>query len=87
MSNPAIPDELCYVTSAGLPGEFIDEQDREEIQAIRKTVPEIGHWGDLAVWLAYMDFSQDRFLISWETFRPDLRAEFLEYLQQRQPVN
>lgn len=84
MDAPTMFDELQYVTTPGLSGESIEEEDRKVIHEIRNAIPEVRHWGDLAVWLAYMNFSQDRFLISWEPFRLEHREMFLEYLSQQQ---
>lgn len=45
-------------------GEWNDS-DKADIQRLRDLYPELTHWGDLALGLAWGDYSQDIYAVSW----------------------
>ena len=60
-------------------GEF-SEDERNELSLLRQSYPELKHWGDLAINVAWADFSQSVYLISWVDFGPGDRDElFLNF--------
>lgn len=66
------------------PGEW-SEADRRDIASLRAFYPEIAHWGDLAIGLAFGDFSEDVLEVGWADWMLDHRDEaFLNYCCWRQ---
>jgi hypothetical protein len=60
------------------PGDWGDS-DRREIAAIRDAHPELSHWGDLAIGMAWSDYSHNVYLISWWNFDGNRDEHFLNY--------
>lgn len=60
-----------------------DADTRAELQQLRLYHPEISHWGDLAVFFAWNEYSQDCWMSSWH-FIENRNANFLCYLCWRQ---
>ncbi len=60
------------------PGEWPDS-DRRAIAAIRQAHPELSYWGDLAIGMAWGDYSQNVHLISWVEFDGGRDESFLDY--------
>ena len=61
------------------------DKDRNDIAKLRKSYPELDHWGDLAIGAAFGDFSNDVLEVSWGEWLMDVRDEgFLTYCCWRQ---
>ncbi|CAJ0807632.1 hypothetical protein R77560_04603 [Ralstonia thomasii] len=60
-------------------GEWSDV-DRELIKQIRTNHPELADWGDLAIGLAWGDYSQDILAVSWADWIKGHDTGFLAYL-------
>ena len=66
------------------PGDWSDDS-LQDIAKIRSLYPELNHWGDLAIGVAFGDFSQDVFAVSWADWMATERDEiFLNYCCWRQ---
>lgn len=66
------------------PGEWSNETQLE-IAKLREAYPELTHWGDLAIGLAFGEFSQDVLEVSWADWMVGKRDEiFLNYCCWRQ---
>jgi hypothetical protein len=70
------------------PGMGIDydrtEEVQDEIRLLRQFYPELNHWGDLALFMAWGSFSQDNQDLNWNpvTDRDDTFLAYLYYLEQ-----
>lgn len=61
------------------------EADLGAIQRLRKLYPELDHWGDFAMGIAFGDWSQEFFLVSWADWMTLTRDElFLNFCYWRQ---
>ena len=67
----------------GDPGKW-DNEDLEDIRSIKKLHPELKHWGDLAIGLAFGYYSQNWLDISWAELAIRRNIEFLTYIYIRQ---
>ncbi|AVA23908.1 hypothetical protein [Rhizobium sp. NXC24] len=66
------------------PGDWSDT-DRRAIASLRGFYPEIAHWGDLAIGVAFGELSQEVLDVSWADWMLDQRDEiFLNYCCWRQ---
>jgi hypothetical protein len=65
------------------PGMGIDyertEEVRDEIHSLRQLYPELNHWGDLALFMAWGSYSQDSHNLNWNPVA-DREVTFLAYL-------
>jgi hypothetical protein len=60
-------------------GEFSDD-DRNDIATLRGYYPELSHWGDLAIDIAFCGFSRECLDVSWADWMLKARHEcFLDY--------
>ena len=70
------------------PGMGIDydrtEEVRDEIRLLRQYYPELNHWGDLALFMAWGSFSQDTHGLNWNPVaeRDDTFLAYLYFLEQ-----
>lgn len=60
-----------------------DPETRIELKRLRSLYPEISHWGDIALAFAWGDYSEDCWMLSWESVT-DRNENFLNYLCWRQ---
>jgi hypothetical protein len=64
-------------------GEY-SEETRNEIAKIRNAHPELSTWGDLAIGIAWGDYSQDELEVNWCEWLAGKRdEEFLKYIENR----
>lgn len=57
------------------------DSDRAAIQLIRQAHPELSSWGDLAIGLAWGDYSQDVLYVNWCDWLIGQRdSDFLAYI-------
>ncbi len=76
-------DELVWVTKAGAKPEDIHPDDQADIDWLRSALPELAHWGDLAIMGAFGAYSEACQAISWTDWaigRPELSGHFLGYV-------
>lgn len=72
----------------GTPGMGIDydrtEEVQDEIHLLRQFYPELTHWGDLALFMAWGSFSQDNHALHWNPVaqREESFLAYLYYLEQ-----
>jgi hypothetical protein len=82
-------DENLWVT----PGMEINydqtEELKEEIHTIRQYYPELGHWGDLGLFMAWGSFSQDNEDLNWSpvTGREEKFLGYLYHLEQGRNIS
>lgn len=78
-------NEEIWVLPAGIgqAGEWDDEK-REYIDSLKDFNPEIQHWGDLAIGLAFASYSEDVLGISWADWERDRNNAFMGYLYIKQ---
>jgi len=77
----------CIFVQAGFENDSGDLTDdyREYISSLRRHYPELAHWGDSAIGLAFGEYSQDVWLVSWAYWSIETRDEaFLNYCCWRQ---
>jgi len=71
-----------------VPGMGIDydrtEEVQDEIRLLRQFYPELNHWGDLAMFMAWGSFSQDSYGLNWHPVakRDEAFLAYLVYLEQ-----
>ena len=76
-------DESLWIT----PGMGIDyhqtEELKDEILQLRQYYPELNHWGDLGLFMAWGGFSQDNYDLNWSpvTQRNEKFLGYLYYLE------
>jgi hypothetical protein len=64
-------------------GEYA-EKTRNEIAEIRNAHQELSSWGDLAIGIAWGDYSQDELEVNWCDWLVGKRdEEFLKYIENR----
>lgn len=78
-------NEETWVLPAGIgqAGEW-DEETREHIHNLRDFNPEIKHWGDLAIGLAFSSYSEDVLGVSWAEWNRDRNSGFMCYIYIKQ---
>jgi hypothetical protein len=59
-------------------------EDATQIAQIRADHPELAEWGDLAIGLAWGEYSQDILAVSWVDWITGRDVDFLAYLYVRQ---
>lgn len=70
------------------PGMEIDydqtEELKDEIKLLRQYYPELNHWGDVGLFMAWGGFSQDNHDLNWSpvTVRDEKFLGYLHYLEQ-----
>ena len=60
------------------------EEVQDEIHVLRQLYPELNHWGDLALFMAWGSFSQDSHALQWNPVgqREESFLAYLYYLEQ-----
>ncbi|WP_455211675.1 hypothetical protein [Kaarinaea lacus] len=60
------------------------EEVQDEIHVLRQMYPELNHWGDLALFMAWGSFSQDSHALQWNPVvqREESFLAYLYYLEQ-----
>lgn len=85
MSNFTFDPEIFVVKGHGSDHGEWSEQDRKDIAQIRESHPELAHWGDLAIGVAFGSFSDDVLEVGWGNWIIGQRSEdFLTYCCWRQ---
>ena len=78
-------DGRAFVTSTEEQNTELSPQTLNELIAIRSHYPELSHWSRNAIFVAWGDYSQDIYAISWVDWMTGYRDEgFLAYCYVRQ---
>lgn len=82
-------DAACVVSNKAAEtghGDYYDEAERAELARLRHLYPEVSHWGDIALGIAWGDYCEDVWMLSWETITASTKrtVSFLDYLCWRQ---
>lgn len=79
-------DATCFVQRGyeAADGDW-PERTKRDISALRASYPELAHWGNLALGLAFGDYSQDVYEVNWAEWSVERRDDlFLCYCCWRQ---
>ncbi|MCG6968728.1 MAG: hypothetical protein LJE85_03085 [Gammaproteobacteria bacterium] len=81
--NHRFDDSLWAVPGLGIDYDRTEEV-RDEIILLRQYYPELDHWSDLAIFMAWGSFSQDNHDMNWSPVfcRDEIFPAYLYFLEQ-----